>query len=50
MQLLDTADPLIISRYWLIRWVTNITLSSMTEQQVPSLLLYRQVRKIFLIV
>lgn len=42
-ELLETTDPLIISRYWLIRWVTNIALSSMIEQQVPSLLLYREV-------
>lgn len=43
-QLLDTADPIVIARYWLIRWMTNIALSSLTNQaSSPGLVLFREV-------
>ncbi|CAD5210290.1 unnamed protein product [Bursaphelenchus xylophilus] len=41
-ELLDTADPLVIARYWLIRWVVNIALSGMQEDSAPGLLLFRR--------
>lgn len=40
--LLDTADPQVIARYWLIRWMVNIASAVFTEQPTPGLLLYRQ--------
>lgn len=43
---LDTADPVVIARYWLIRWINNIASATQTSQTGPqtahaSLLLYR---------
>lgn len=42
-QVLDTADPIIITRYWLIRWITNIASAAISEHSSKALLLYRQV-------
>ncbi|CAD5206927.1 unnamed protein product [Bursaphelenchus okinawaensis] len=41
-ELLDTADPLVIARYWLIRWVVNIALAGMQEDSPSGLLLFRR--------
>ncbi|CAI2309070.1 unnamed protein product [Caenorhabditis sp. 36 PRJEB53466] len=43
---LDTADPVVIARYWLIRWINNIASATHTASNGPqtahaSLLLYR---------
>uniref|UniRef100_A0A915CX25 Ral GTPase-activating protein subunit alpha/beta N-terminal domain-containing protein n=1 Tax=Ditylenchus dipsaci TaxID=166011 RepID=A0A915CX25_9BILA len=40
---LDTADPQVIARYWLIRWMINIASAGFHEQPSSGLLLYRQV-------
>lgn len=39
---LDTADPVVIARYWLIRWMTNIAAASMVENPASGLLIFRQ--------
>jgi hypothetical protein len=41
--LMDTADPLVIARYWLIRWITNIASASLVEDPLPGSLLFRSV-------
>ncbi|CAI5437697.1 unnamed protein product [Caenorhabditis angaria] len=46
-KLLDTADPVVIARYWLIRWINNIASathqsSNSSQSTQTSLLLYRQ--------
>lgn len=42
-QVLDTADPIVIARYWLIRCITNIASAAISENTSKALLLYRQV-------
>lgn len=42
-ELLDTADPLVIARYWLIRWVTNIASVNIVEDTTPGLIYFKQV-------
>ncbi|CAJ0942562.1 unnamed protein product, partial [Mesorhabditis belari] len=42
---LDTADPVIIARYWLIRWINNVagvTISSNNGTVHPGLMLFHQ--------
>uniref|UniRef100_A0A914DRJ0 Ral GTPase-activating protein subunit alpha/beta N-terminal domain-containing protein n=1 Tax=Acrobeloides nanus TaxID=290746 RepID=A0A914DRJ0_9BILA len=39
---LDTADPVVIARYWLIRWMTNIASSALVENPAPGLLIFRK--------
>jgi hypothetical protein len=41
--IMDTADPLVIARYWLIRWIVNIASSSLVEEPIPGSLLFRSV-------
>ncbi|KHN77841.1 Ral GTPase-activating protein subunit alpha-1 [Toxocara canis] len=38
----DTADPIVIARYWLIRWMTTIASSSENEVLSSGQLLYKQ--------
>lgn len=42
-QILDTANPIVIARYWLIRFITNIASAAISENNSKALLLYRQV-------
>lgn len=42
-ELMDTADPLTIARYWLIRWITNIASASLIEEPPPGSMLFRTV-------
>uniref|UniRef100_A0A0K0G3E3 Probable Rho GTPase-activating protein CG5521 (inferred by orthology to a D. melanogaster protein) n=1 Tax=Strongyloides venezuelensis TaxID=75913 RepID=A0A0K0G3E3_STRVS len=39
--ILDTADPIVIVRYWLIRWILNIASAKTVSNPSPSLLLFR---------
>uniref|UniRef100_A0A7E4VIK5 Rap-GAP domain-containing protein n=1 Tax=Panagrellus redivivus TaxID=6233 RepID=A0A7E4VIK5_PANRE len=39
---MDTADPIVIARYWLIRWITNIAAASVVESPAPGQLIFRQ--------
>ncbi|MFH4984052.1 hypothetical protein AB6A40_010761 [Gnathostoma spinigerum] len=38
----DTADPVVIARYWLIRWMATIALGDSADTLSSSLLLYRE--------
>ncbi|KAI6202932.1 hypothetical protein M3Y94_00498200 [Aphelenchoides besseyi] len=40
---MDTADPIVIARYWLIRWITNIASASLVEEPPSGALIFRQV-------
>uniref|UniRef100_A0AC35TQP1 Rap-GAP domain-containing protein n=1 Tax=Rhabditophanes sp. KR3021 TaxID=114890 RepID=A0AC35TQP1_9BILA len=40
-EILETADPVIIARYWLIKWVCSIASAKLTPNPTPALLLYR---------
>lgn len=40
---LDTADPVVIARYWLARWMVNIAAASIVDEPPPGAALFRQV-------
>ena len=44
---LDTADPLVIARYWLARWIVNIAAAAVVDDPPPGAILFRQVSEEF---
>uniref|UniRef100_A0AAF5Q077 Rap-GAP domain-containing protein n=4 Tax=Wuchereria bancrofti TaxID=6293 RepID=A0AAF5Q077_WUCBA len=42
MDIRDTADPVVIARYWLIRWMATVALTTNNDLAVTGQLLYRK--------
>ncbi|KAI6182707.1 hypothetical protein M3Y97_00409700 [Aphelenchoides bicaudatus] len=42
-EMMDTADPLTIARYWLIRWITNIASASLVDDPPAGAMLFRSI-------